>query len=82
MYFTHENSNGTEFYIARAALDGSNHHILLNTSRQITSLSIDYETERLYFVYPRHRAIDYIDLINGSVSLLVYSQSKNPQIGK
>lgn len=68
MYFTHENSNGTEFYIARATLDGSDHHILLNTSRQITSLTIDYDTRRLYFVYPRIRAIDYMDLTNGSVS--------------
>lgn len=68
MYFTHENSNGTEFYIARASLDGSNHHILLNTTRQIASLTIDYDTNRLYFVYPRLRAIDYIDLTNSSVS--------------
>lgn len=70
MYFTHENSNGTEFYIARATLDGSDHHIMLNTSRQIASLTIDYDTKRLYFVYPRLRAIDYMDLTNDSVSRL------------
>lgn len=72
MYFSHENSNGIEFYIEASTLDGANKQLILNSTKQIGSLTIDYETNRLYFVYTRVGAIEYLYLTNNTVSKMFF----------
>lgn len=72
MYFSHENSNGVEYYIEAATLDGANRQLILNSTTQIGSLTIDYDMNRLYFVHTRVGAIEYLDLKNNGVSEIVY----------
>lgn len=67
MYFSHENSNGTAFIIEQSALNGSNRKVLLNSSQPVGSLTVDLESNRLYFIRKHTGGIDYLDLKTGNV---------------
>lgn len=68
MYFSHKN-NHTNFYaIESSALDGSNRRLLINCTKSAVSLTIDFPTNRLYFIYQETGAIIFFDLETKIVS--------------
>lgn len=46
---------------------GTNLEVLLNSTNNIASLFLDYDTNRLYFIYGLVGAIQYMDLDNRTV---------------
>lgn len=65
--------NTTKSYaIKSSALDGSKIETLIIANETARSLSIDFSTERLYFVYVENAKIAYFDLKTKTVSILFY----------
>lgn len=61
MYWAHRREDKS-FLIESSALDGSERDVVINTNESAHSLSIDFTTNRLYFVYFESSKIAYFDL--------------------
>lgn len=67
IFFAYQNNNTAEFFIGRTTMAGTNLEVLLNSTNNIASLFLDYDTNRLYFIYGLVGAIQYMDLDNRTV---------------
>lgn len=74
MYWACKSNSSKQFVIESSALDGSNRKILLTANETARSLSIDFSTERLYFVYVENSKIVYFDLKTKIVSTFFAAQ--------
>lgn len=68
MYFSHMDDRTSTYLIEQSALDGSGRHVLVNCSEAATSLSIDFNSRRLYYAYKETGTISYVDLETRKVS--------------
>lgn len=70
MYWSHKKDDTKTYIIETSSLDGSHRAVVMNCSDPAESLSMDYPTGRLYFVYSESGAILYVDLKTKAVSRL------------
>lgn len=68
MYWSHKKDDTKTYIIETSSLDGSNRAVLMNCSGPAESLSMDFQSGRLYFVYSESGAILYVDLKTKVVS--------------
>lgn len=68
MYWSHKKEDTKSYIIESSSLDGSNRAVVMNCSDPAESLSMDYQSGRLYFVYSESGAILYVDLNTKAVS--------------
>lgn len=71
MYWAHKREDTKTYLIESSSLDGWNREIILNSTESARSLSIDFSTDRLYFVYVESGKIVYYDLKTHLVSLKI-----------
>lgn len=62
MYWSHKSKGTKPYLIESSALDGTNRQIIVASNESVRSLSIDFNTNRLYYVYVESGSIVYIDL--------------------
>lgn len=68
MYWSHRNEEKKTYLIEQSALNGDNRKILLNCNETAKSLTLDFLTNRLYFVNAERSSIWYFDLNTEEVS--------------
>lgn len=71
MYWSHKKDITKTYLIEMSSLDGSNREILINCTHPAESLTIDYDLNRLYFIYGSIGAINYVDLTKKELHELV-----------
>lgn len=69
MYWSHADEEAKIFRIESSALDGSSRRELLTTNKSTHSLTIDFASNRLYFVYQNSGIISYLDLATYKVGV-------------
>lgn len=62
MYWAHKGNDSNTYLIESSALDGTNREIIVTANESARSLSMDFSTERLYYVYVESGRIVYVDL--------------------
>lgn len=67
MYWSHRKDDTKTYLIEISMLDGSNRSILENCTHSAESLVMDFDKQRLYYVFTQSGSIWYIDLIKKTV---------------
>lgn len=62
MYWAHKLKGIKSHLIESSALDGTNRQVVVAANESASSLSMDFSTERLYYVYVESGSIAYVGL--------------------
>lgn len=67
MYWSHKNELNSTYCIESSLLDGTERQLLAITEEPAESLSFDFTSNRIYFVYKIRRGIVFYDLAKEKV---------------
>lgn len=66
MFWIHSHRDNKLYEIEQSALDGSNRQVLFNHTKSLQSLTMDFDSYRLYYVYD-NSGIAYYDIENNII---------------